>query len=608
MFEDINNSGDGGIYAELLQNRAFQIVDPKNQTAALYAWSPVGDASIAVVDDVPGVSAALPNSLSVELDSDGSAAFENTGYWGIKVDSSWTYKTSFYAKLASPSSSSDASLSASVSLVSKTSGTVFASHTFSSLTGEWKQYSIGLTPSTAAEDLQNSFVVQVSGGRGGEKVLFGLFSLFPPTYKGRENGMRIDLAETIAAVKPTVWRFPGGDNLEGQTFDTRWKWNETIGPISERPGRQGDWKYLNTDGLGLVEYLDWCEDLNAEPLMGIWSGYSLTKVAVAEEDLAPYVQAALDQIEFVIGDVSTPQGALRARYGHPKPWSLKYVEVGNEDFIIPAPTTYAAYRWKAFHDAIKQAYPHLKIIATTRPVTVLDPPEEYTDRHVYQTPEWFSKNAGRYDNDPRPGPLIFEGEYAATSTNSSDILGAFSNGRLRYSTLEAAVGEAGYMTGLERNSDIVFAAAYAPMLENIGRTQWTPNMILFDAGSVYPSPSYYTQKLFSTHRGDIILPVSSNDTAPQTFTYVASSTDSQVFVKTANYSPSPISLSLSLDGFKAKSATLEYLTGPHSQASNIPGKEVLVDIAGPFEVEVGKEGGVVVDLPGWSVGVVIVEV
>ncbi|KAL7416621.1 glycoside hydrolase family 51 protein [Mrakia frigida] len=602
MFEDINNSGDGGIYAELLQNRAFQIVDVAKQTTALVPWASINGTAISVVNDTAGISSALPNSLKVEV-VDGVASFENPGFWGIKIDCNWTYKASFYAKLAS-SFTSD--LTVSLSLISNTTGTVFATQDFTGITDEWKQFDTKLTPSSSAEDLNNTFVVQVNGGEGESgEVLFGLFSLFPPTYKDRENGMRIDLAEVIADVKPSVWRFPGGNNLEGQTIETRWKWNETIGPLSERPGRMGDWSYINTDGLGLMEYLLWVEDLNVTGIMGVYAGYSLERHTVPEADLAPFVEEALGQIEFTLGDVSTPYGALRAAYGHPEPFTnIKYIEIGNEDFFEP--DSYAAYRWAAYESAISAAWPDLKLIATTQPVTVLDPPEEYSDRHVYETPDWFAANAHRYDNESRPGPLIFEGEYASTSMNESALYGTVAEGRLRYSTLQAATGEAAYMTMLERNSDIVFAASYAPMLENINRFQWTPNLILFDAGSVYPSASYYVQKIFSTHRGDTILPVTTS-ALPTNFTYVASSTDTNVFLKTSNYSPSPVSLSISLDGFNATSAVYEYITASDLMAANIPGQEILVDIKGP--VDASMEGGAVaVELPAWSVAVVTVEV
>ncbi|KAG8726416.1 hypothetical protein FRC11_000175, partial [Ceratobasidium sp. 423] len=236
MWEDINHSGDGGLYGELLQNRAFQIVTP-HTTQALNAWSAHNGPRLDVTNGTPGVSSALPNSLqaTVPAGSSGQVGFDNSGYWGIKVQSGWKYTGSFYAKSDSYTGS------VTVSLVSS-SGTVYTTKTLSGVTSSWKKFTFDFTPTQSAPDVKNVFRVTVDGASAsGKSIYFGLFSLFPPTYKGRENGMRIDLAEALAAIKPGVWRFPGGNNLEGQTVARRWKWNETIGPFENRPGRQGDW-------------------------------------------------------------------------------------------------------------------------------------------------------------------------------------------------------------------------------------------------------------------------------------------------------------------------------------------------------------------------------
>ncbi|KAG8767929.1 hypothetical protein FRC12_005948 [Ceratobasidium sp. 428] len=262
----INHSGEGGLYAELLQNRAFQIVTP-HTPGALAGWETYKNAALDVTNSTTGVSKALPNSLQVTIPAGltGPIGFQNTGYWGMKVQSDWTYTGSFYVK------SSDFSGAITVSLVSASSGRVYASRVLTGVTSSWKKLSFSFKPTATAPDTNNILRFSVdSASATGKTLYFGMFSLFPPTYKNRPNGMRIDLAETLMATKPGIFRFPGGNNLEGGSASTRWKWNETIGPIENRPGRFGNWGYVNTDGLGLMEYFDWIEDMGAEPIFGIW--------------------------------------------------------------------------------------------------------------------------------------------------------------------------------------------------------------------------------------------------------------------------------------------------------------------------------------------------
>ncbi|CAE6512703.1 unnamed protein product [Rhizoctonia solani] len=532
MWEDINHSGDGGLYGELLQNRAFQIVTP-HTTQALNAWSAYNGPTLDVTNSVPGVSSALPNSLkaTVPTGSSGQVGFANSGYWGIKVQSGWTYTGSFYAK------SDNYTGSVTVSLVSS-SGTVYATKTLSGVTSSWKKFTFNFQPTQSAPDVKNVFRVTVDGASAsGKSIYFGLFSLFPPTYKGRPNGMRIDLAEALAGIKPRVWRFPGGNNLEGQTVARRWKWNETIGPFENRPGRQGDWGYVNTDGLGLLEYLDWAEDIGAEPILGIWAGYALGGETVPEAQIQTYVQDAINEIQFITGDANTNQWAkLRAQYGRTAPYKLKFIEIGNEDFF--AAGSYASYRWKAFVDGLKAAFPNsgFEYLATTYPSTALNPAYTYIDWHQYNVPQWFIDRALEYDTYPRNGTQIFVGEYAVTSTNSSCIFGSPSCGRLEYPTLQGAVAEAAYLTGLERNSDVVFASAYAPTLQNVNSYQWTPDIISFDAGSIVKSASYYVQQMFGTNLGTHVLRTVPAPSASVLLHWVAShdATNRIVYLKASN--------------------------------------------------------------------------
>ncbi|CEL54294.1 hypothetical protein RSOLAG1IB_06942 [Rhizoctonia solani AG-1 IB] len=566
MWEDINHSGDGGLYAELLQNRAFQVVTP-HTSGALYSWSAYKGTTLDVTNSVPGVSAALPNSLqaTVPSGSTGQVGFDNSGYWGIKIQSGWKYTGSFYAR------SEGYTGSVTVSLVSS-SGTVYATKTLSGVTTSWKKFTFDFTPSKTASNVNNVFRVTVDGARAsGKSIYFGMFSLFPPTYKGRQNGMRIDLAESLAGIKPGVWRFPGGNNLEGQTVATRWKWNETIGPLENRPGRQGDWGYANTDGLGLLEYLNWAEDIGAEPILGIWAGYALQGETVPESQLQPYIQDAINEIQFVTGDAKTNQWAkLRAQYGRTAPYKLKYIEIGNEDFF--ASNSYAQYRWKAFVNGLKAAFPDsgFEYIATTYPSTTLDPAYTFIDWHQYNIPQWFIDRALEYDTYTRNGTQVFVGEYAVTSTNASCIFGTPACGRLEYPTLQGAVAEAAYMTGFERNSDVVFASAYAPTLQNVNGYQWTPDIVSFDAGSIVKSASYYVQQMFGTNLGTHVLKTAPAPSAGVPLHWVASHDTAKkiVYLKASNTGKNSFTASFTLDFPVTGQSSVTLLSAPIANTSN----------------------------------------
>ncbi|KAJ7723395.1 alfa-L-arabinofuranosidase precursor [Mycena metata] len=505
MFEDISHSGDGGLYAEMLQNRAFQQVTP-NTAAALNAWHSVNGATLNVVADTIPVSSALPNSLQVTVPAGtvGHVGVGNEGYFGIKVTAGSTYTASFHYRFTTASAFKG---SFTVGLQTA-SGESLASTSvpIAAATTAWAQVNVKLRPTRSASSTANNFTVTLDGAAAsGQTVNFALFSLFPPTFKNRPNGMRVDIATTLAEMRPSFFRLPGGNNLEGQTISQRWQWNATVGPLLNRPGRVGDWGYVNTDGLGLMEYLDWCEDLGMQAIMAIWSGFSLDGEAIADGDLGPYIQQAADQINFVIGDpAKSAPAALRASLGHPAAYPLKYVEVGNEDFFQPSTYT---YRWHDIVTALQPEFPNIHFIATSDTFSpVLSPNPLQYDVHVYQTPTWFAQNSFFYDGFERNATTYFEGEYAAISLNSSDIFGTPADGRLLFPTMQSSTGEAAFMTGLERNSDIVFSASYAPLLNHLANSQWTPNLVSFDAGTVYPSSSYYVQKLFSLNRGDAYIP------------------------------------------------------------------------------------------------------
>ncbi|KZT22628.1 glycoside hydrolase family 51 protein [Neolentinus lepideus HHB14362 ss-1] len=597
MWEDINHSGDGGLYAELLQNRAFQGVLPGTQNA-LTAWQPYNGARLSVTNKIEGVTSALPNSLQVTIPKTvlGPIGFENTGYWGIKVQAGWTYNGSFYAK-------SDTFTGPITASLKSTTGATYATATIEGISSTWKKFTFTFEPSASALDTNNVFHVEVNGPQAaGQTIYFGMFSLFPPTYLGRENGMRIDLAEALAGTNPSIWRFPGGNNLEGESWATRWKWNETIGPIENRPGRVGDWGYPNTDGLGLLEYLNWAEDLGAEPILGIWSGASAQNYSelstwpiVPEADLQPYIDDAINEIEFITAPANSSEwGALRSKYGREEPYQLRYIEVGNEDQFQP--DSYAAYRWNAFVTAIGERFPDLEFIATTYPSTALNPPYLKIDYHQYESISWFENAAFMFDNYPRNGTQYFVGEYAATSTNDSDALGTIATGRFLYPTLAGSAAEAAFMTGMERNSDVVFASAYAPSLQHIRNYQWTPDIITYDAGRLVLSTSYYVQQMFSVNRGTHLLatsPASTNDSAPLYWVASHNNETNTVFLKVANTGPDDLTAYLFFDfnvtslfgtAVMLSSPTLSSITGVFNISNTLDEPENIIPVSSAFAI------------------------
>ncbi|KAF5360002.1 hypothetical protein D9758_007637 [Tetrapyrgos nigripes] len=591
MFEDIS-SGDGGLYGELLQNRAFQQVTP-GTSAALNAWSAVNRASISVVADSTPLSNALPNALRVQIPSGttGQSGVANSGFFGIRVNSAWTYTASFFYRFPTASSFRG---NAQVSLQAS-NGQVLGSATvaLSGAQTSWTQVTVKITPTSSPSATNNLFVVSLDGAAAsGQTINFGLFSLFPPTFKDRANGMRMDIAEALAEMQPSFFRFPGGNNLEGQTTATRWQWNNTVGPLTSRPGRVGDWGYINTDGLGLFEYLLWCEDVGMQPIMAVWDGFALGGTSVAEAAISPFVQQAIDQINFVIGDpTKSAPAALRSSLGHPAPFTLNHVEIGNEDFIGNSPST-VGYRWNHFATTLRSTFPQLRFLATSDLNSpVLSPQPQEWDLHVYQTPTWFAQNSFMYDGMARDGTLYFEGEYAAISTNPNDIFGSPADGRLTFPTVQSSVGEAAFMTGLERkllvvlvviicipihpghhigNSDIVFAASYAPLLNHVSNSQWTPNLVSFDSANVYRSTSFYVQKLFSLNRGDQYIPSTLPSQTGTLFWSVVSKQTNTIIIKVVNVATSAqtVTFRLPFSGI-ASTGTAQVLTGA-ATASNSP--------------------------------------
>jgi len=557
MTEEINYSYDGGLYAELVSNRTFQTMRGPN----LEHWTLIqnGDSRATIeIDKTAGPSVAIPHSLkftAASVDPQSKAGFYNTGYWGMALHPSTSYQGSFYAKTGSPAIGA-----LTIRLVNDKSGAIAASTTVPSLGSSWQRYEFTLKTGAlvASADNHLEFLVQHPG-----TAWFSLISLFPPTYKNEPNGKRIDLMEKLAAMHPAFLRFPGGNYLEGDHLDEHYEWKKTIGPLVDRPTHPTPWTYRSSDGMGLLEFLTWCEDLHMEPLLAVFSGYSLRQEHIAAgKDLEPYVQDALDEIEYVTGDASTRWGAERAKDGHPAPFQLHFMEIGNEEYHDES-GTYDA-RFAQFYKAIKQKHPDLQLVAAA-PVTVvrpdiLDDNDHALHTHFYRTAQQFFVDAHRYDTYDRNGTKILVGEWATREGSPTTNLGA-------------ALGDAAWMTGLERNSDLVVMASYAPLFVNVspGGMQWPSDLIGYDALSSYGSPSYYAQVMFSTHLGDQILDSKLNTTNPRLFdsaTY--DSKTHRLHLKLVNASSVPQSVEIRLTGaiHIHSKATVTTLSGKTTQETN----------------------------------------
>jgi len=489
MTEEINFSYEGGLYAELVRNRTFKA----NPTNAVY-WNAI-NAVIALDTNTP-LNDALNVSLKLntsKASKDSPAGIANGGYWGIPVKPSTTYRASFYAK------GKNFSGALTVAIKSTNGETVFASAEVPKISDRWQKYDVTLTTAgSAAPSKDNQLVISTTkpgtffNHHG--TVWFQQVSLFPPTFNNRANGSRPDIMQLLADMQPKFLRLPGGNYLEGDYINERFDWKQTIGDISQRPGHRSPWNYWSTDGFGLMEYLNWCEDLHMEPLLAVFAGYALKHDYVKPgTDLEPYVQDALDEIEYVTGDATTKWGAQRAKDGHPAPFPLHYVEVGNEDWFDRS----GSYeeRFAQFFNAIKTKYPNLQVIATT-PVKSVTP--DFVDEHYYRSQEQMEAQSHMYDARKRDGPKIFVGEWATRVGRPTP-------------NMAGALGDAAWMCCMERNSDIVLLESYAPLFVNVsdlnrgGSMQWPSDLIGYDALTSYGSPSYYAQKMFSTHHGDSIL-------------------------------------------------------------------------------------------------------
>lgn len=488
FFEDINHAADGGLYAELVRNRSFEDSDAKADS-----WSAVGQSQISLtteglLNDKQGHALKLVTTKA----GDG---VQNTGFWGMKVTSGTQYKLSLWIKA---DKSYKGTLTAT--LVDAKGQPIGSTDMKVALKNKWQKVEASII-ATGNDDKGELRLTTDQANT----LYMDVVSLFPPTYKNRENGCRIDLAEMLAKTKPAFLRFPGGCFVEGERApENAFRWERTVGPIEQRPGHyDANWRYRTSDGMGFHEFLQLSEDIGAKPLyvvnVGIWHG-GYTPL----DSVNTWIQECMDALEYANGDVTTKFGKMRAENGHPAPFNIEYLEIGNENanfhFTDNRDQSINYHeRYKMFYDAVKAKYPNMKCIGnveawgTDNPSWRSDNPVELLDEHYYRNPSWFQKAYNKYDSYDRKGPKIYVGEYAVTSQ-----FGKVGN-------LNAALGEAVYMMGMENNSDVVSMASYAPIFVNENAYNWPTDMIHFNSGMAFGTPSYWVQQLFPHSIGNRVI-------------------------------------------------------------------------------------------------------
>ena len=618
FFEDINYAADGGLYAELVKNRSFEFPNP------FTGWDISGKVSLK--DDGPFDKNPHYVRLAPSGHNDKHTMIENHGFFGMGVKGGEEYRFSVWARVPdggtaklwidivdNATMSDDQKLgNASVEVSGK----------------EWKKYTTVIKP-------KRTFAKAHLRVWGDSKVTTDVehISLFPvKTYKGRENGLREDLAKALEDVHPGVFRFPGGCIVEGTDLQTRYQWKNTVGPVENRPLNENRWHYTFTNryfpdyfqtyGLGFFEFFQLCEDIKAEPLpvlsVGLACQFQNGADAHAKMDeLQPFIDDCLDLIEFANGPVDSKWGKLRADMGHPAPFNMKYIGIGNEQW-----DDLYFERLKPFVAAVRAKYPNIKIVGTSGPdsegkmfekgwVAMKEQKADLVDEHFYRNEEWFLgtapkdryPNCGalRYDSYDRKGPKVFAGEYACHGRGK------------KWNHYETSLYEAAFMTGIERNADIVEMATYAPLFAHVEGWQWRPDMIWYDNLRMFKSVSYYVQQLYAQNKGTNVLtllmdkkPVAGQEGQDGLFaSSVFDKTTNEVIVKVINTSKQPQPVTLNLQGIKGGDRTAETITlswsGSMDDENTLDQPERITPKAGTFQCVAAKKTLVISDqLPPMS--------
>ena len=615
FFEDINYAADGGLYAEMVKNRSFEF--PQH----LMGWRAFGQFD--VKDDGPFERNPHYVRLKYAGHNDKFTGLENEGFFGIAVKKDATYRFSVWARCPEGGKST-----LEVSFVDN--DTMGEDQRFATVNvevsgKEWKKYTATLkSPVTEAKGALRIFLMGDKATTDVEHI-----SLFPAdTWKGRENGMRKDLAQALFDMHPGVFRFPGGCIVEGTDLESRYQWKNSVGPVENRPLNENRWHYtfghrfypdyFQSYGLGFFEFFQLCEDFGCEALPVISCGLSCqfqnpdpTKpgVHVALDDLDSYIQDALDLVEFANGPVDSKWGKVRAEMGHPEPFNLKYLGVGNEQWDYdeahggfgPVFTE----RLKKFNAGLRAKYPSLKLIGTTGPNSegwdfdLLQPrmkelKVDLYDEHYYRSEKWFLSHGLRYDVYDRKGPRVFAGEYACHGADGK-----------KWNHYETSLYEAAHMTGIERNADIVHMATYAPLFAHVEGWQWRPDAIWFDNLRSFKSVSYYVQQLFAMNKGTNVLsltmdkkPVAGQDGQDGLFaSAVFDKQTGEVIVKVVNTSAQTQPLSIQLQGMKG-TRTAQIITLTHNgmdDENTLDNPEKIIPVEGTCQVDASKGASLLLD-------------
>lgn len=602
FFEDINFAADGGIYAELIKNRSFEFYKP------LMGWKKSGEEYAGQFQIINSQNENNPRFLRLESLQGKELGLVNEGFRGMGVVAGENYLFSILAKQAQGTSA------LKIELIDST-GAIFGNTEVKNFSGEWKKHE---TKFTCSATHPNAKLKITLSGKGVLEI--DMVSLFPEhTWKNRKNGLRADLVQKLADLKPGFLRFPGGCIVEGHELETRYQWKKTVGNIDERKLIINRWNtefphknapdYFQSYGLGFYEYFLLSEDLGASPLPILNCGMACefnTSELVPLDKLDPYIQDILDLIEFANGATTTKWGKLRSDMGHPASFNLKMVGVGNEQW-----GTQYVDRLKIFLKVLKEKHPEIAFVGGSGPfpdgkdfdylwtqMRELNVP--IVDEHYYRSPDWFLKNASRYDTYDRKGPKVFAGEYAAHDKEGKDPESR--------NTWKSALAEAALMTGLERNADVVQMASYAPLFGNVNAWQWRPDLIWFDNLHSVATPNYYVQKLFSTNAGTDVVSalVDGKPLSGQDSLFASSSFDkntSELIVKLVNVAKRPTSINLSIIGRKPASNvfTKQILTSSDLNVFNEVGKSENIAPSLQNQQIAGKK--IVVILEGHSLSV-----
>lgn len=573
FFEDINYAADGGLYGELVKNRSFEFPD------ALMGWKAFG--KFEVKNDGPFERCPHYVVLGYSGHNDAATGLQNEGYFGIGIEKAEDYRFSVWAKAVSGDATVEVSL---VDENTMEEHQEFATAELKVSGNEWKKYELVLKPAKTVQKANLRLLL-----KGKNSVALEHVSLFPKhTFKDRDNGMRRDLAQALYDLHPGVFRFPGGCIVEGSSLDQRYQWKNSIGPVENRPLNGNRWlstfnyrlfpDYYQSYGLGFYEYFLLSEDIGAEPLpvlnVGMacqYQNWNNPKAHVPVDSLQPYIQDCLDLIEFANGDVNTTWGKKRAEMGHPAPFNLKFLAVGNEQW-----DNLYYERLRPFVKAIKAKYPNIKLIGTSGPDSegemfdkgwkaMKELKADLVDEHFYRDEHWFLSHGLRYEGYDRKGPKVFAGEYACHGKGK------------KWNHFETSLYEAAFMTDLERNADVVDMATYAPLFAHVDGWQWRPDMIWYDNTRMFKTVSYYVQQMYACNKGTNVLPLTMNGKAVagqegQDGLFASAVVDKQkgeVIVKVANTSDKTQEVTLNLNGLKgSRSASLTTLQCDNMDAEN----------------------------------------